>query len=833
MTHMNIDNRLKSTQPHHTWRVYSAQLVLFWESLWPALLPILLLPVLFIAASLFDLWRFVPLWVHWLSMGAVLVGTIACAYYFLRNLVWPTRVRAIERIEKDSALHHAPIQATLDTPFDDRKNPLWERHQADMAERAKRARLKGAHATAERIDPYALRYSLLGLLVLSAISAGDNWKLRLGAALQPGTATETIASRADMWIDPPSYTGLAPIYLMRGGSQMPELASQIDVPEGSTLIGLINGKRGADISFTRADGSVSTASHFDDTQAQENKPSSGRLSLTLDESGVIQLRLAGNRGLWPVNVEADTPPIVTFIKPPEPNDKRQLSVYYTFTDDYGAASASLSYRLDPDQNRPLDAPDFDPETLNFTRTIEIEGAQGPSGERKHLINLDEDPWAGLRVLATINVTDGAGQMGTTQEVAIELPKRPFFNPLAKAVIEQRQSLAVASDAVQKVRDAFAAIIDLPREFYNDTSEYLLLQTAFWRVQRNQDETFEATVDHFWPLALELEDQALELARRRLDAAIEALRQALEQNAGETVVNQRRENLEQAIEDYIQALAQSGAVEEGGAGGEGSNQLGANQLQEMLDAIEDLSKSGANNAARQLLSDVENILDSLRLTQGGAGQGGIPNPNGDPSDGEGSGPGEQAGELIGRQRGLSDKSFEQGQQSGNSGQGGQLADEQGDIAEATRELLESLNQEEGGANGDPDPDGSAARALEDAIREMQRSQDALDGDDFDRANSAMDRAIGKLREGAQALAEAQSSQSGEGRGENGTESAEEGDNVDPLGRSTGGTGSGSVNVPDGADPARTREVIEELRRRLGEQGRSQEEIEYLERLLEAF
>ncbi|MEO0614483.1 MAG: DUF4175 family protein, partial [Pseudomonadota bacterium] len=71
------------------------------------------------------------------------------------------------------------------------------------------------------------------------------------------------------------------------------------------------------------------------------------------------------------------------------------------------------------------------------------------------------------------------------------------------------------------------------------------------------------------------------------------------------------------------------------------------------------------------------------------------------------------------------------------------------------------------------------------------------------------------------------------GQSAQEGQADGENTDPLGRSTGGIGSGNVAVPDAADPARARDVIEELRRRLGEQGRSDEEIEYLERLLDAF
>ncbi|RYE56914.1 MAG: DUF4175 family protein, partial [Rhizobiaceae bacterium] len=58
--------------------------------------------------------------------------------------------------------------------------------------------------------------------------------------------------------------------------------------------------------------------------------------------------------------------------------------------------------------------------------------------------------------------------------------------------------------------------------------------------------------------------------------------------------------------------------------------------------------------------------------------------------------------------------------------------------------------------------------------------------------------------------------------------------DPLGRKTGQLGSefdDSVKVPDQIDVQRAREILEEIRRRLGEGPASLIEREYLERLLD--
>ena len=65
-----------------------------------------------------------------------------------------------------------------------------------------------------------------------------------------------------------------------------------------------------------------------------------------------------------------------------------------------------------------------------------------------------------------------------------------------------------------------------------------------------------------------------------------------------------------------------------------------------------------------------------------------------------------------------------------------------------------------------------------------------------------------------------------------------DHRDPLGRATrdgtsGADESGTVAVPDQMEAARGRAIQDELRRRDGERGRPQPELDYIERLLKQF
>ena len=60
--------------------------------------------------------------------------------------------------------------------------------------------------------------------------------------------------------------------------------------------------------------------------------------------------------------------------------------------------------------------------------------------------------------------------------------------------------------------------------------------------------------------------------------------------------------------------------------------------------------------------------------------------------------------------------------------------------------------------------------------------------------------------------------------------------DPLGRKQGANGSqfgGNVKVPTQSELQRARNILLELRRRAGERGRPQQELDYIDRLLKQF
>jgi len=785
--------------------------VLFWERAWPAVLPLLGVAYIILIISLLDIWRLVPGWLHALVLVLGGLAFAGLAWRDLRHLRWPKRREALARLEENGRAEHAPLQALDDAPFDASHsaskptNALWRAHMTASAERARKARFGAARQTAETRDPYGLRFTALGLLAIAVIAAGSDWPARLAGAFAPGERSAGGKLVADLWIEPPAYTGKAPIYLLRAGQDIPDQTNQVNAPQGARLVAQINGRRRARLLFTTDTDEIRSNFERDGTAA--------RTELVLTESGLLRLSLGSEEVRWPIGVIADNAPAVAFTELPARTDQALLAFGVAAQDDYGIAAARLEIRLDPDQERPLDAPAFDHHALNDFRQINLEGAAGAGAEQSFSLDLQSDPWAGLKVLAKVVVEDGAGQIGETEEAGVTLPSRMFFNPLAKTVIEQRQTLSVAAEDWRRAGRSFDAVTIAPEVFFEDTKDYLLLRTAFWRVMRQDGEGFEDAVEKFWPLALQLEDEALELARQRLEAAEEALRQALERGASNEEISRLVEELRQAMNDYLTALAQSGQSADQAP--QNAEQLGQSDLDRMLDAIRDLAQSGASNAARQMLSDLENLLNNLRLAQGGAGGQAGEGPGGE-GDAGASG---RAGEMIGRQRELADDAFGRGQSFGESGD--DLAESEGALGGDLDNLIDELQ------GGDEDPDGDAARALGQARNNMREAEQALRNGDFGAANDAMERAIAKLRDGAEELAREEMRQAQQGR------EGQEGVPLDPLGRPAGNAYGGGAEVPEETDAGRTRAVIEELRRRLGEPGRSEEEIDYLERLLERF
>jgi Domain of unknown function (DUF4175) len=154
--------------------------------------------------------------------------------------------------------------------------------------------------------------------------------------------------------------------------------------------------------------------------------------------------------------------------------------------------------------------------------------------------------------------------------------------------------------------------------------------------------------------------------------------------------------------------------------------------------------------------------------------------------------------------------------------GELGQRQGQLRERLGRLQRGMQQ-----NGMQTPG-----QLDGAQQSMENAERALREGDLGTAAREQGRALEQLRQGAQSMAQQmmRNMPSRFGQGPAGDAP------LDPLGRpqrSEGPDLGTSVKVPDEIEMQTAREILEELRRRLGEQVRPTLELDYIERLLRRF
>jgi hypothetical protein len=154
------------------------------------------------------------------------------------------------------------------------------------------------------------------------------------------------------------------------------------------------------------------------------------------------------------------------------------------------------------------------------------------------------------------------------------------------------------------------------------------------------------------------------------------------------------------------------------------------------------------------------------------------------------------------------------------------------------LRDELNRQQGNMPGQGTPEGDAAReALDRAGRAMDEAEQNLREGQLAEAIDNQSQAMEALRDSMRSLGEAMAQEERgqqQGQGQQGDD--RRADNRDPLGRSpsnSGATGNeGETGLDTDAD-GRARALLDEIRRRSGEQSRPELERDYLNRLLERF
>jgi uncharacterized protein (TIGR02302 family) len=868
-----------------------ARAIILFEQAWRLMVPPFVVAGIFVSVSWTGLWLDVPYWARGLGILVLVLG-LAVALLPLRKFRWPSRKDALNRIDKVSGLVSRPATVLDDKLGNGGDDPatlaMWDLHRRRARETIALLRAGEPSPRAADIDRYALRAAVLVTLVATGFIAGHEKYARLAAAFDwRFDALHGKDSRIDVWIDPPVYTGRPPLVLNLGGSQNfagKESSQQVEAPVRSAIV--IHAPGGnLDLDMK---GAIAEAAKDQNSGAHINpggaaKPASSdrqRISearLDLRGDATLTLGSSGKHlGTFDIHAAMDAPPWIALTGAPRFNLRGTFALNYTVTDDYGvtAAEANFAKPILPgghSSKRSLVDPPRVPLVLPPPNS---------SGEAETTADLSDHPWAGAQVEMTLTARDDAGNEGVSDRIEIPLPQKPFVNPLARALAEQRRNLVLAPDDKVQVANALDALMIAPETFGTGAGVYLGLRVALDQLNAaRRDSELVEVADYLWQMALRIESGDLSEAERELRAAEKDLRDALKRGAPEEEIDKLAENLRAAMEKFLQELASKqndGDHQNDTAAHVGRGRwITPKQLQSMLDQLQEMLRSGDTASAQKLLEQLQDIFENLRVAR----------PHkADPRAREMSGVLDELGRLSQDQQDLRDETYQSGQaerhrqrgERGELGFPGQLTlgdifgqnDNEGSLQDgldkweydqgksdksprtgqtndadlanrqqALRDRLENLrkrlDEAEAGANGL----NGAQGAMHDAEKGLRQVPGGIDG-----AVEAQGRAVEALREGAQQLAESMRGE-GEGSGEGEEQDGGQGqfgaaDGTDPLGRPSGHD-RGVNNPAAGFDPVgvpaaeRARRVLEELRRRLGEPARPREERDYLERLLRRY
>lgn len=850
-------DRAKAVLSKLNWVLSITRLGLFSERLIRAFWPVWSLIFVLTAALMVGLHDALSIETVW-GVGVVsLLALFVFLWRGLRGLSFPSREEALVRL--DDTLPGRPVQSLMDQPALGTDDPatvaIWHAHQNRMAETAAGARPPKPNWVVSHLDPFGLRFTALLLLCIGLLFGSIN-RVTSVSGLTPGGVASSIAQSSwEGWITPPSYTGLPTLYL----NDLPQGA--LELPENSQVTLRLYGQIGALTVNETVSARTEVPSAADPAQ-----------SFVMKQNGALEI--AGENGRrWDVTLIPDQPPELALVGEVETSGRGEMSLPFSASDDYEVVEGTAQLGLNLEEVTRSYGLAEEPEDLD---AIELQLPLPITGSRhafdETLIDdFSAHPWAHLPVQVTLQVSDAAGQMSAPQVVQFDLPARRFFDPMANALVEMRRDLLWSRENGPRIAQLMRAISHRPDEgVFRKDKDYLRLRTVLRHLERVIPDGIpeadrDAIAEELWAFAIELEEGDLDDARERMERARERLAEAMKNGATSEEIARLMQELREATQDYMRQLAQQNNQDEEFSRdqqqAQNSIQMTQDDLQRMMDRIQELMEQGRMAEAQQALEEFQRMMENMRVTQGGQGQ---------------QSPGEQAldelGETLREQQGLSDQAFRElqeqfnpnaqaGQNSENEGfsggegrgqshdgtggtgsgegEGGEGQDGQGlegQLADRQQALRQELRRQQQNLPGQGTPEGDAAReALGRAGEAMDGAEESLRNDDLAEALDQQSEAMEALREGMRNLGEALA-QNQQNSGQEGQAQNNQGAARDPLGRNPGqqgmpGTEEGLLQGEDVY--RRARDLLDEIRRRAGEDERPEIERNYLKRLLDRF
>ncbi|MET0706020.1 MAG: TIGR02302 family protein, partial [Tardiphaga sp.] len=655
-----------------------ARWAIAWERGWPHLGRLLSVIGVFLVASWAGLWLAIPFVARAIGLALFAIAALATLIPMIK-FRWPSREDALARLDRGTGIKHRPATALTDTLAnqDPVSRALWQvqRERTLASLKTIRAGLPSPRLAIH--DPWALRALVVVLLVATWIAASGERGARIMAAFDWNGVLAPANIRVDAWITPPLYTGKPPIILSAANKDATD-AAVLPVPAGSTLI--VRSSGGAlDVVLT---GGVSEVA-----PAAEAPKGTNEKHFSIAADGTAHVRAPTGQPLWKFAATGDRAPTISLAKDPERQARGSLQMSYKLEDDYGVTEARAQFAARPTdakgtKPRPLfDAPEF---------SLVLPNARTRNGVGQTVKDLSEDPYAGAEVTLTLTAKDEAGNEGKSEPFNTRLPERLFTKPLPRALIEQRRILALDANQRSQTSLALDALMIAPEAFTPEAGQYLGLRSVASQLDRARtDAALREVVASLWSLAVTIEDGDITDVDKALKAAQDALKQALERGASDEEIKKLTENLRAALDNFLKQLAEKmkdNPQQLARPLDKNTKVMRQQDLNNMIERMERLSRSGDKDAAKQLLEQMQQMLENLQMAQPGQ---------------QGDGEMEQAlnelGDMIRKQQQLRDKTFKQGQDSRRDRQRGgkqgdpSMSDLQQD-QQGLRDRLKKLQEE---------------------------------------------------------------------------------------------------------------------------------------------
>ncbi|HXQ07686.1 MAG TPA: TIGR02302 family protein, partial [Bradyrhizobium sp.] len=640
-------SRLQLTQA-----LQRAKYAIAWERSWPHFARLLTVAGLFLAVSWAGLWLALPFVGRAIGLCVFVLLALGALFPLVR-FRWPSREEGLSRLDRGTGIRHRPATALTDTlaTQDPVALALWQAQRERTLASIKRIRAGLPSPRLVIHDPWALRALVAVLMVAAYIAAGDERGLRTGAAFDWNGVLSPANIRVDAWVTPPLYTGKPPIILSAANKDaaMPA-AGPLPVPAGSTLIVRSSG---GTLDVVAA-GSVTEA-----VPTEQAPKGTNERHFTISGDGTAHVRAPSGQPQWKFSAIPDRAPTIALAKDPERQARGSLQMSYKIEDDYGVTEAQAHFAVRPGDAPKASAPKAGAEPRPLFAapqfSLVLPNARTRNGVGQTVKDLSEDPYAGADVSLTLTAKDEAGNEGRSEPFNMRLPERLFTKPLARALIEQRRNLALDANQNTQVYAALDALMIAPELFMPETGQYLGLYSIARQLEAARtDDAMREVVAGLWALAVTIEDGDITDVDKALRAAQDALKQALERGASDEEIKKLTENLRAALDNFIRQLAEqqrNNPQQLARPLDPNTKMLSQQDLKNMIDRMERLSRSGDKDAAKQLLDQLQQMLENLQMAQ--------PGQSGD-SDMEQAL--NELGDMIRKQQQLRDKTFKQGQDS---------------------------------------------------------------------------------------------------------------------------------------------------------------------------